>query len=542
MRLISDVDWSELFERFSLVDELLGRQSRFAEMDFPTRNLYRSAIEELARGSGRDGARGRPRGAAGGHGGRPRRPPVSSAERLADPGYYLIAGGRPGFERGDRLSRAAVAPCLAASTARSASAAMSAPAPSSPRLFLAVPLVLAQAARAWARAGSRCWRPGRRAGGRPERRPDQPCGDPGVSRDPAAWLWRSRTASPPACARWSPSRRCSSRRPPSREQIERLEIHYLASPGGDLYFALLTRLDGFAEASTPTATTPCSPPRAKGRRAQSAARPRALPAIGSCCCTAGGSGAKASDRWIGWERKRGKLVELNRLLRGAERHDLHRPARRCRQARRYVITLDADTRLPRETVRAADRQDGPPAQPAASRSRSCAGSSRGMAILQPRVTPSLPIANEGSLFLRVFSSATGIDPYAAAVSDVYQDLFGEGSYTGKGIYDVDAFEAALAGRIPESAMLSHDLFEGIFARAGLASDVEVVEDFPARYDVAAQRHHRWARGDWQLLPWMLGPARTRPAIQAAGASPRSGAGRCWTTCAVRCRRRRWSPP
>ena len=99
---------------------------------------------------------------------------------------------------------------------------------------------------------------------------------------------------------------------------------------------------------------------------------------------------------------------------------------------------------------------------------------------------------------------SGIDPYAAAVSDVYQDLFGEGSYAGKGIYDVDAFEAALAGRVPESTLLSHDLFEGTFARAGLASDIEVVEEFPSRYDVAAARQHRWARGDWQLLPWIFG--------------------------------------
>ena len=169
---------------------------------------------------------------------------------------------------------------------------------------------------------------------------------------------------------------------------------------------------------------------------------------------------------------------------------------------RYVITLDADTRLPRETVR---RLIGKMAHPL-NRPRFDAARGRvveGYAILQPRVTPSLPVGREGSLFLRVFSSASGIDPYAAAVSDVYQDLFGEGSYTGKGIYDVDAFEAALAGRVPESRLLSHDLFEGIFARAGLASDVEVVEDFPARYDIAAARHHRWARGDWQLLPWML---------------------------------------
>jgi cyclic beta-1,2-glucan synthetase len=125
-------------------------------------------------------------------------------------------------------------------------------------------------------------------------------------------------------------------------------------------------------------------------------------------------------------------------------------------------------------------------------------------VLQPRVTASLPVGREGSLFQRVFSSMTGIDPYDAAVSDVYQDLFGEGSYSGKGIYDVDAFEATLSGRVPDDTLLSHDLFEGTFARAGLVTDIEVVEEFPARYDVAATRSHRWARGDWQLLPWLLG--------------------------------------
>ena len=128
----------------------------------------------------------------------------------------------------------------------------------------------------------------------------------------------------------------------------------------------------------------------------------------------------------------------------------------------------------------------------------------GYAILQPRVAFSLPMSSEATPFQRAFSGAAGVDPYAAAVSDVYQDLLGEGSFAGKGIYDVDAFEAALAGRVPESTLLSHDLFEGIFARAGLASDVEVVEDFPSRYDVASLRQHRWVRGDWQLLPWIFG--------------------------------------
>ena len=130
----------------------------------------------------------------------------------------------------------------------------------------------------------------------------------------------------------------------------------------------------------------------------------------------------------------------------------------------------------------------------------------GYALLQPRVTPTLPTDREGSLFQRISSGPAGIDPYASAVSDVYQDLFGEGSYIGKGIYDVEAFEAALEGRVPENALLSHDLFEGIFARAGLVTDIEFFEEFPSHYEVAKVRQHRWARGDWQLLPWIIGRA------------------------------------
>ena len=141
----------------------------------------------------------------------------------------------------------------------------------------------------------------------------------------------------------------------------------------------------------------------------------------------------------------------------------------------------------------------------------------GYAVLQPRITPSLPTGPKSTEFQRIISGPGGVDPYAAAVSDVYQDLFGEGSYTGKGIYDVDAFEAALEGKVPENALLSHDLFEGLFARAGLATDVDLFEEFPTNYEVAARRLHRWVRGDWQLLPWILGQAR-----DAAGQRQRAG--------------------
>ena len=180
---------------------------------------------------------------------------------------------------------------------------------------------------------------------------------------------------------------------------------------------------------------------------------------------------------------------------------------------RYVITLDADTRLPRG---GAKRLIGKMAHPLnlpifdAVKNRVI----QGHGILQPRVTPSLPAGSESSLFQWAFSGPNGLDPYAFAVSDIYQDLFEEGSFVGKGIYDVEMFERALRQRVPENAVLSHDLLEGVFARAALVSDIEVVEEFPSRYDVEVARQHRWVRGDWQLLPWIIG-ARG-PAIPTLG--------------------------
>ena len=126
----------------------------------------------------------------------------------------------------------------------------------------------------------------------------------------------------------------------------------------------------------------------------------------------------------------------------------------------------------------------------------------GYGVVQPRVSATLTSAGR-SFFARVFTGNTGLDPYTTAASDVYQDLFGEGSYYGKGIYDVDAFLASLAGRVPENRLLSHDLFEGLFVRVAFASDIELLDDFPSSYSAYAARQHRWVRGDWQLAPWLL---------------------------------------
>src|SRR5439155_10611781 len=147
----------------------------------------------------------------------------------------------------------------------------------------------------------------------------------------------------------------------------------------------------------------------------------------------------------------------------------------------------------------------------------------GYAILQPRVSISLESASR-SFFARIFSGNTGIDPYTTAASDVYQDLFGEGIYTGKGLYDVDAFEKALAGRIPENSLLSHDLFESMFARTALVTDIEFLDDYPAYYDAYAMRQHRWTRGDWQIAGWLR-----RVVGDAHGNKPpnRNSAISCW---------------
>ncbi|MEN6317825.1 MAG: glucoamylase family protein [Syntrophaceae bacterium] len=207
--------------------------------------------------------------------------------------------------------------------------------------------------------------------------------------------------------------------------------------------------------------------------------------------------------WMGYERKRGKLAELNSYLRGGSRECFSLIVGNTEglEKVKYIITLDTDTQLPRD---AAWQLVGAMAHPLnrpqydEHRQRICAG----YGILQPRVAVSLPGTNR-SRYARMWGSDAGIDPYTRVVSDVYQDLFGEGSFIGKGIYEVDAFEQALRERFPENRILSHDLIEGCYARAGLLSDVQLYEEYPSRYGADVSRRHRWIRGDWQLFRWLL---------------------------------------
>ena len=292
--------------------------------------------------------------------------------------------------------------------------------------------------------------------------------------------------------------------------IEGLEVRFLANRDDNLHFGLLTDFRDAAEETLPEDEPLLSLARQrveglneKYRTAKGDAfflfhRPRRWNAL---------------DRvWMGYERKRGKLAELNALLRGGKNGAAHGLPGENRFSLivgnteilanvKYVITLDVDTQLPRDAAR---QFVGAMAHPL-NRAQYDEGKQRvidGYGILQPRVAVNLPGTNR-SRYARLYGSDPGIDPYTRAVSDVYQDVFGEGSFIGKGIYDVDAFESALAGRFPENRILSHDLIEGCYARGGLLSDAMVYEEYPSRYSADVSRRYRWIRGDWQLVRWLL---------------------------------------
>jgi hypothetical protein len=207
-------------------------------------------------------------------------------------------------------------------------------------------------------------------------------------------------------------------------------------------------------------------------------------------------------RWMGWERKRGKLLDLNKFLLGEEDNfpvkmgDLS-----VLPQVRYVITLDSDTRLPRDSAYKLIGTMAHPLNRAVINKRTNTVV-EGYGILQPRVGVSTESARKSRL-ASIYSGETGFDIYTCAISDVYQDLFGEGSFTGKGIYEVETFQRVLGNRFPSNALLSHDLIEGIYGRAGLVSDVEVIDDYPSHFSAYCRRMHRWVRGDWQILRWLF---------------------------------------
>ena len=501
MRLISSLDWVSFFERTSLAEQTLREDPAevYGQMDFDTRNRYRDTIEQLAK--------------------RTKQPDVQVARRVVElshaaagaatpwaqrhVGYWLVDRGRERLER-DLGFRPSPIQQWRKLLVRYPTAAYFGTIGSWLVLLMAILAYLAA------------------AGGAPATSvlifcllALLPAADLAVSLTNllvTVWLaprllpkLELKEGVPAKFATFVVVPSLLTSRREVQSLVERLEQHYLANPEPALRFALLT---DYADATTETqpedaellAAAVAGIRQINDRYGQEGHRPFYLfhrqrqwnPQEGC---------------WMGWERKRGKLIEFNRLLLGrgktsfsVQEGDLQtlRPADGA-AAMPFVITLDADTQLP---LGAARKLIGALGHPLNRPQFDDAGRiSAGYAVLQPRVIVHLGSANR-TWFSRLYANHSGIDPYTTAASDVYQDLFGEGSFTGKGIYDLAAFERVLDEAFPENHILSHDLIEGCHGRVALVSDIEVIDGFPARYDSEARRQHRWVRGDWQLLPWL----------------------------------------
>ena len=506
LRLIDDVDWTYWFEEVSRVDALLRERTNFTELDFQSRDQYRTVIEELARGAAAtefevaekaielsQAAQAAPAVGAG-------------VQRSDDVGFFLVGARRLELERaidfrvpvGLRFKRAfqatgwigiflpvmAITMLLLGMTAAALSAAGLSTA--------AIVVLLALFA--------------------------LPAGEGAMSIFNTVVLlflkptrlvgYEYRDGVPEEARTLVVVPTMLGSRDDVDEAIRTIEVHHLSNAQGDLYFALLsdwpdaqvelraidTEILDYARARIADLNERYDP---EAPHYYLLHRKRLY--------------NKAEGRWMGWERKRGKLQELNLLLRGDADTTFMPPDHPLPQGVVHVLTLDADTRLTRDNVaKIVGKMMHPLNRPVIGADGH--GVVAGYAIMQPRITASLTTGDEASFFQRVFSSHRGLDPYVFAISDLYQDLYGQGTFTGKGLYHVDAFEAALYEKIPENAILSHDLLEGSLARAALVTDVEVVEDYPTRYSVDASRQHRWVRGDWQLLPFIFDAKLTIPPI------------------------------
>jgi cellobiose phosphorylase len=493
MRALGAITWPDWFEQVSQVEQLLRRDpgEAYARSTFATRDRYRHAVEELARGARLDENEVVRRLLARA-GGAPAENP-----RLRHIGYYLVDKGRAAFEAelGSRPSPAERArrTALEHPTALYLGALGGATAAT-----VALGLRLAgrgQGAKApgWALGGALALIPAAALAGELVNR--------AVTRQlpPRALPRLDLSGGIPADLTTVVVVPTLLLTPDSvGRQLDSLEVTALANQDPHLHFALLT---DFADAPEQQMPEDASLLEAAAERMRGLAERH-------------GAGRflllhrrrvwnERQGCWMGWERKRGKLEEFNALLEGDRDTSYGMIVGDPLLLRRvrYVITLDADTQLPRDAGQAligtlAHPLNQAVIDPATGRVI------EGYGILQPRVGIDLASAT-ASRFARVFAGNVGVDPYTTAVSDAYMDLFGEGIFAGKGIYDAAALRVALAGRFPENALLSHDLIEGLYARAGLLSDVEVVDSYPTTYAGWAARQHRWVRGDWQIAAWLL---------------------------------------
>ncbi len=515
LRFLGSMDWRDFVEAMSVVESTLRDDpgGLYGRMDFATRDRYRHVVESLARRSDRSEtdvarravhlAREASARADGGDG---------DVDRTAHVGFYLVDEGRPLLEKatGVRHSPAAtlrrigrrhalswylaaiglVTMALAAALLLQAHGdGVSLP------LLVTLGFLLVPAASQLA-VGMVNWLATLLVTPRPLPRMDYSHGIPAPSRTLVV----------------VPSMITSAEGIDSL--AEALEVRYLANRHAHLHFGLLT---DFQDA--PAAAMPGDEDLAGLARQRIEALNRKYP--GATNAADGGAAGDAfflfhrprrwnahERTWMGRERKRGKLADLNALLRGRGdgRFSLVVGDTAVLAGVKYVVTLDTDTQLPRDSARQFAGAMAHPLNRArfdATRARDAADLVvAGYGILQPRVSISLPATNR-SLYARMHAGDPGIDPYTRAVSDVYQDAFGEGSFIGKGIYDVDAFERICDARFPDNRILSHDLLEGCYARSGLLSDVQLYEEYPSTYGADIARRHRWIRGDWQLAGWLL---------------------------------------
>jgi cellobiose phosphorylase len=502
MRLLSSIDWPLFFDRVSVVEQILKEDpaDAYAEMDFPTRDRYRHSVEQLARGSQTPETIVAQRAIAFA---RQAQQDDPQNDRRHHVGYYLISRGRFTLEK--ELQ------CPPRFRERLARFFFKYPALGYPGTIL---VMVALGVGGLVNYGSRhgatdgtLWLIALLA--------LVPVSELAVSllNSLLTSIIRPRPLPKLALRSGIPAHSRTMVVVPaiidSAARVDSLfhdlEVRFLANRDPHLHFALLS---DFADADAETLP------------GDEALVQHAREVVDSLNLRNGADRFfflhrvrrwnPREGRWMGWERKRGKLAEFNRLVRGAAdtSFSVIYGDREVVRSIKYVITLDSDTRLPMETGR---RLVGTLSHPL-NRPRFDPRRQRvteGYGVLQPRVQVSIESAAR-TPFAQIFSGHVGLDPYTTAVSDVYQDLFHEGSFVGKGIYDVDAFEASLAGRVPENALLSHDLFEGLYARAALCTDIDLVDDYPSNYLAFAARLHRWVRGDWQIVRWLW---RTVPDAQ-----------------------------